>query len=142
MFLRIVRSLIITLLVSFVFAWPATYFGISIASGLVFFTTLQFIGFYFYNGYIQRKKELNDRLIALEEAKILSKISAEITCPCDRNVKALVPINLDERNEYSCPGCEKTIHVIPDFKTALVTTPVSETIEQTIVKYGSKPQTI
>lgn len=134
----LIKSLSITLLVSLTLAWPATYFGISLASGLVFFTALQFVIFYFYNGSVQRRKELNDRMFALEEAKILSKITAEVSCPCDRNVKALVPINLDERNEYRCPGCEKTIHVIPNFKTALVTTPVSQTVEQAIITHGNK----
>lgn len=138
MLVNVLKSLVITLLVSTTCAWPATYLGINIFSGITFFTILQFVGFYFYSGYVQRKKELNDRLIALEEEKILSKITAEVTCPCDRNMKASVPINLDERIEYRCPGCEKTIHVIPNFKTALVTTPVSETIEQAIINHGNK----
>lgn len=141
MLFNALRSLIITLLVSVTCAWPMTYLGVGFISGILFFTVLQFVGFYFYSGYVQRKKILSEQLIALEEEKLLSKITAEVTCPCDRNVKALVPINLDDRNEYKCPGCEKTIHIIPSFKTALVTTPVSQTVEQAIISHGNKSQT-
>ena len=49
----------------------------------------------------------------------------------------VVPISLNERNEYNCPGCKKDINVFVDLKTALVTTPVLEppdtVIKQTIL---------
>lgn len=129
---RLLQSLLITLAVSCILAWPFTFVGVSFVSGLVFFTTLQFVAFYFYNEHVRRKMLLEEeRLVIMREAE-LSKQGSEVVCPCDRQVRAFIPIVLNGRNEYTCPGCKKDINVNIKLKTALITTPILEDTDTVI----------
>jgi len=133
---RLLSSLAITSAVAAVAAWPLTYLGIWFLSSWAFFMVLQFVGFYFYFEYVRRKTALEEQAFLLAREAELSKQGAEVTCPCDRGIKCFVPITLNERNEYVCPGCKKDINVLVDLKTVLVTTPILEppdtVIKQTI----------
>jgi len=130
---RLVSSLSITFAVAAVGAWPLIYLGIPFFSSWAFLTVLQFVGFYFYNEHVSRKIALQEQQLLLAHEAELSKQTSEVTCPCDRGVKCFVPINLNDRNEYVCPGCKKDINVIVDLKTALITTPILEQPE-TVIK--------
>lgn len=121
---RLFTSLGLTAAIASVISWPLTYIGIDFISSLIALTTLQFVGFFFYNEYVSRKMILAEQKMLIDAEKELLKQSAEVSCPCDRGIKTVVPINIAERNEYICPGCNKNIHVIIETKTALVTTPV------------------
>jgi len=132
MFKRIARSLALTLSVAGVCAWPLTYLGVGFISSFFFFIAAQFVGFYFYSEFIKRKLLREEREFILAQEAELSKQGAEVICPCDRNVKCFVPIILNEYNTYNCPGCKKDIHVMVNYKTALVTTPVVEDPEAVI----------
>lgn len=130
---RLAQSLSITFAVSTVAAWPFIYLGVSFVSGFVFFTILQLVGFYFYSEHVKRRMMIEEQqLIAMREAE-LSKQGAEVVCPCDRNMRAFVPIMLNGRNEYTCPGCDKEINVAVNLKTALITTPILEDTD-TVIK--------
>ena len=129
---KALQSLSLTLVIGAILAWPFTFLGIGFLSGLIFFTTIQFVGFYFYREYIVRKTALEEQqLILLREAE-LSKQGAEVVCPCDRQVRSFVPIVLNQRNEYMCPGCNKNINVDVKLKTVLVTTPIVNTVEEIV----------
>lgn len=134
---RLLVSLAITFSVAAICAWPLTYLGIGFLSSWLFFSAIQFIGFYFYSEHVRRKMALQEQAFILAQEAELSKQGAEVTCPCDQGIKCFVPISLNERNEYNCPGCKKDINVFVDLKTALVTTPVLEppdtVIKQTIL---------
>lgn len=134
MFNRLSRSILLVAGVAAVAAWPFSFLGINFISGFLFFATLQFVGFYFYRDYMDKKLALEQEQLVIAREAELSKQGAEVICPCDRGVKCFVPIVLNERNEYECPGCKKQINVMINLKTALVTTPVVESAEQTIIK--------
>lgn len=127
MFLRVLRSALLTAAVSLATAWPLTYVGIGFVSSFIFFIILQFVGFYFYNEHVQRKLILEEQKIINEKERILAQQGMEVACPCDRRITAFVPISLTGRNEYTCPGCDKTVNVFVEPKTVLVTTPVDTT---------------
>lgn len=122
---RLVKSLAITTSVGSLLAWPVTYLGISFISALCFFTILQFVISYFYNDYVSKKIAIEEEKIILAREAELSKQGAEVVCPCDRNVKCFVPIVINDRNEYTCPGCKKTVNVLVNLKTVLTTTPIT-----------------
>jgi hypothetical protein len=48
----------------------------------------------------------------------------EITCPCYREKKALIPIKLNQVNDYKCLDCNKNVSVNVDVKTFLATEPL------------------
>jgi len=124
MLVKLLRSLLLTIVVAAAAAWPLTYIGITFLSLFSFFITLQFVGFYFYSDRMQRKALLEEQRLLVEREKALAMQGMDVACPCDRRVEAFVPINLNDRNEYTCPGCDKTISVYVEPRTALVTTPV------------------
>lgn len=128
MVLKLLRSIALTVGVAAAAAWPLIYLGIGFVSSFIFFVILQFVGFYFYNEYVQRKIALQEQEIINERERILAQQGMDVSCPCDRKVKAFVPISLMGRNEYTCPGCDKTISVVVEPRTALVTTPVDTSI--------------
>lgn len=131
---KAVFSICLTLLVGCLLSWPFTFLGINFFSGLAFFVALQFVGFYFYRDYIDRKMALKaEQLIIMREAE-LSKQGAEVVCPCDRQIRSFVPIMLNERNDYVCPGCNKDINVSVKLKTYLTTIPVVDTVEDIVNK--------
>jgi len=121
----LLKSLAITAAVSAIFSWPATYIGISYLSAFGFFTVLQFVIFYFYNDYTNKRIAIEGEKILLAREAELSKQGAEVICPCDRNIKCFVPIVINDRNDYICPGCKKTINVLVNLKTVLTTTPIT-----------------
>lgn len=125
-------SLGLTIAVASLLAWPFTYIGINFFGSLAFFITLQFVIFYFYRDYVDTKARLEEQKILLQREAELSKQGAEVTCPCDRQIKAFIPIILNQRNEYVCPGCKKDINVSVKLKTALITTPIVNTIEEIV----------
>ena len=58
----------------------------------------------------------------------LSKISADVVCPCDKRVVTTIPLNLKDKNEYTCQGCLKKVGVFIKTKTALITEPMDHTM--------------
>ena len=129
---KAVFSIGLTLLVGCLLSWPFTFLGINFFSGLAFFVVLQFVGFYFYRDFIDRKMAIKEQeLIIMREAE-LSKQGAEVICPCDRQVRSFVPIMLNGRNDYMCPGCNKSINVSVKLKTYLTTIPIVDTVEDIV----------
>lgn len=131
---KIIKSLAITSGVGLLLAWPTTFLGIPLIGGFSFFVVLQFVAFYFYNDYIQNKIAIKEAELLLEREKELSKQGAELICPCDKRASCFVPINLNDENNYICPGCNKQVSVYINFKTAIATIPVTETPEEVIKK--------
>ena len=61
---------------------------------------------------------------AMEE---ISKVTADVICPCDRRTITSLPLSLHSKNEYTCQGCNKRIAVVLEPKTALITEPMNTT---------------
>jgi len=122
--LKLLKSLIITLTVSGSVAYFLTFTGISFLPSFIFFTVAQFLFFYFYGEYINKK---NLETIIKAETNIFKekqKQTSTVICPCDRKIETNIPLNLNSQNFYTCPGCDKKITVFIETKTALSTEPV------------------
>ena len=125
---RIFYSLVITTLVSLVCSLFLLNFNFNFIYSLLFFTLLQFVGFFFYGEYIRLR---DNKLAVLAEIKALeeiSKITTEVVCPCDLRYTQNIPVSLKSKNEYVCGGCKKKISVIIEPKTALMTEPMNATL--------------
>lgn len=131
---KLAKSLLLVIGMALCAAWPLTYVGINFYSSLVFFTVLQFVGFYFYGEYQSRKLAIEEQKLLLAAEAELSKQGAEVVCPCDRQVRCFVPITINDRNEYKCPGCNKDVNVLVKLKTALITRPVLDAPSEAIIK--------
>jgi hypothetical protein len=125
---KIIKSITITLAVSTTFSLFLFSIGYNFLYSFLFFTLLQFIGFYFYGEYVKRKTSRLLLDLEIKQTEIKSKQQATVVCPCDRNVETTIPININGDNTYKCPGCMKNISVYITTKTALTTTPTN-TIE-------------
>lgn len=122
--LKLFKSLFITLIVSGSISYFLTYAGIYFLPSFILFTVIQFLFFYFYGEYVN-KKNLSTLIEA--ETRIFKekqKQSTIVVCPCDRKIETTIPINLDKQNSYICPGCDKKVSVFVETKTALSTEPV------------------
>jgi len=125
---RIIYSLVLTTLVSVVCSLFLLNFGFNFTYSLLFFILLQFVGFFFYGEYVRLR---DNKLAVLAEIKALeeiSKITAEVICPCDLRYTQNIPISLKAKNEYVCGGCKKKISVLIEPKTALMTEPMNGTL--------------
>jgi FtsH-binding integral membrane protein len=124
-YLTLFKSLIITVLVAGIVSYFLLFFNIPLYGSFPFLIVIQFLFFYFF-GEFQKNKRNNLKIQAdLKLIEEINKQSMEVTCPCDRNIKSLVPINLNSDNNYTCPGCNKNISIFISTKTALTTTPIT-----------------
>jgi hypothetical protein len=64
MLTRLLSSFGLTLLVGSVLAWPFTFLHVNFLSALGFFVALQFVCFYFYRDYTEKK-------LAIEEERLI-----------------------------------------------------------------------
>ena len=129
---KLLTSAGLTILVGTILAWPFTFLGINFLSALGFFVALQFIGFYFYRDLTEKRLAVEaERLTIAREAE-LSKQGAVVACPCDRAVQTFVPIILNEKNDYLCPGCKKQVNIHVNLKTAIATIPVVADAQQVL----------
>lgn len=123
---QLVKSISLTLLVAGIFSFfIISITGLNFLPIFFFLVLLQFLFFYFYGEYIKNK---NNKLQVEAEIKIAEKLSQQETtvmCPCDQNVPATIPININGPNSYICKGCNKEITVFIEAKTALATKPVT-----------------
>lgn len=75
-----------------------------------------------YNIYRQvmlfAEKIVNDRISEY------TKQGVEVTCPCSRAIKNLIPIQLNADNSYKCLDCARNVTVNVEVKTFLETQPV------------------
>ena len=76
-----------------------------------------------YNIYRQvvvlfAEKLANDRISEY------TKQGVEVTCPCSRAIKNLIPIQLNTDNSYKCLDCARNVTVNVEVKTFLETQPV------------------
>ncbi len=53
-----------------------------------------------------------------------TKQGVEVTCPCSKAIKNLIPIQVNTDNSYKCLDCNKNVSVRVDVQTFLETQPV------------------
>ena len=76
-----------------------------------------------YNIYRQIVVLLAEKL-ANDRISEYSKQGVEVTCPCSRAIKNLIPIQLNTDNSYKCLDCSRNVTVNVEVKTFLETQPV------------------
>jgi hypothetical protein len=121
---KIIFSFLVTLSISILAALFFLNFGFNFWLSSVFFFLLQIIGFYFYGEHIKRKNAFIEAQLELQAATELKKITADVTCPCDKKVQTTIPIDMNGDNSYICAQCEKRVGVIVETKTVLKTDPI------------------
>ena len=124
---RILFSIGITLLVSLVCALFLLNLNFNFLYSFLFFTLLQFVGFFFYGEFIKFKENKLAIMAELKGLEAISKISTNVECPCDRKVVQNIPVSLNSKTQYTCTGCLKKITVFIEPKTALATDPIDVT---------------
>jgi len=114
-------------IVSCLFGALAASLGASFLVGVGIGVVIQFAVYYGFltalNAYalVQNKKLENERI------KELSFQTLDVTCPCFKQNKDIVPVRLNTDNRYKCNECGKTVSVIISAETAVVTEPILNT---------------
>ena len=122
---KLAYSFAITLIVSILGGLFFLNFGFNFWISSIFFFLLQIILFYFYGEYVKRQNAFFKAQLELEAAIELSKITASVTCPCDKKIKSEIQIDINGDNTYQCGECYKKIGVIVETKTVLKTDPIT-----------------
>lgn len=122
---KLLYSFAITFTVSVLGGLFFLSFGLNFWITSVFFFLLQLIVFYFYGEYVKRKNSFYKAQLELEAAIQLSKITANVTCPCDKKIKSEIQIDVNGDNTYQCGECYKKIGVLVETKTVLKTDPIT-----------------
>lgn len=108
--------------------------GISILVGIGLGIALQFGLYYAFSTALKAYVLLSDKKIENERIKEFSFQSVEVTCPCFKKVKDIVPVRLNTDNKYKCNECGKSVGVYLTAETAIVTEPILDTNLETINK--------
>jgi hypothetical protein len=118
--LPLLRSLLITLLISLGFAFSLrNVFGLWETFTLV--TALQYILSFIVKTYEERAGQVAQLTQTLDE--ILSRQEVIVECPCGKN-EIPVTIFIDEENIVKCDACKNKFKVITEISTRLVTEPL------------------
>lgn len=116
----IVKSLAALCVVS---TGAALCFSSSLTTFIKLFLAVTIIQVVAYNIYQQVVFFLGQKIIN-ERISEYSKQGLEVTCPCSRAIKNLIPIQLNTDNSYRCLECSRNVSVSIDVKTYLETQPI------------------
>jgi hypothetical protein len=118
--LPLLRSLLITLLISLGFAFSLrNVFGLWETFTLV--TALQYILSFIVKTYEERAGQVAQLTQTLDE--ILSRQEVIVECPCGKN-EIPVTIFIDEETIVKCDACKNKFKVVTEISTRLVTEPL------------------
>jgi hypothetical protein len=115
---NIVKSLIITIVVSVSVSWILWYvFDYEFIKSVVITTLIQFIFFAIYNNI---KRFISDREADRELTTRIAEFNKQaVDAPCAYcGVTNHIPIRLDQDNNFICQSCEKTSAVYISLTTA------------------------
>ena len=122
----IIRSVVITCIVSAAVSWFLTNFNIYFWSGFAFITVLQFIGWFAFSYYT--KSQVETAALEFQQSLVseISKNEIMLACKfCDH--PNIVPINVDRDNEFVCEECGKINSVYMEIQAVAQTQPVDTT---------------
>tara|TARA_B100001123_G_scaffold437355_1_gene569356 strand:- start:204 stop:602 length:399 start_codon:yes stop_codon:yes gene_type:complete len=122
----ILKSLVITSVISAGIAWFLTSFEIYFLKSFVLAVLVQIIGWNVFS-YIHSKK-VQIRITELEVQALgeLAKQSSEATCAYCGTAN-IIPIRFDEDNAFECNNCDNRNSVYIAVETAQITAPVNAT---------------
>lgn len=124
---KVLAQLGILITVSVIAGFWFQNFGVNIFIGILTGVILQFGGFYLFSTILNTYVSLKNKKLENERLEQFSYQGLEVTCPCFKQVKQLVPVRLNSSNYYKCAECNKAVSVIIDATTASVTEPLTNT---------------
>lgn len=83
---------------------------------------VQFLVFYFSAVKSEKKEEINESQLKLDE--IVSQQTCPVTCPCGKNV-ITVPIFINQDNAFECEVCKSKFRVEISYESILLTEQVN-----------------
>ncbi len=118
--MTIVRSMLVLITLSScaAFAFSSDAWGFARV-----FTIAAIVQVVLYNIYRQIVVLFTEKL-ANDRISEYTKQGVEVTCPCSRAIKNLIPIQLNTDNSYKCLDCARNVTVNVEVKTFLETQPV------------------
>lgn len=126
MIATVLKSGLVTSIISASIAYFLTFFGISFLSTFILATVIQIVVWNIYNNYMQlRNREIDERMLGE-----LAKQAIPIPCAYCKQVN-LTPIRFDENNKVNCTQCQKESAVYVNVESSQITTPLE--LEKTIL---------
>lgn len=102
-------------------------FGLSLYLGIFFGLCIQFVFNYAFNQWLISSAALRNKELENARIKEFSYQGVEVTCPCHKQNKEIVPFRFNTDNRYKCTDCSKTIVVLVEPYTAIATEPILDT---------------
>lgn len=119
--MSIVRSLLVLITLSLCVAFAFSNDAWGFARVFAIASIIQVVLYNIYRQVVAlfAEKLVNDRISEF------SKQGVEVTCPCSRAIKNLIPVQLNTDNSYKCLDCSRNVTVNVEVKTFLETQPVN-----------------
>lgn len=123
--LALVKSIAITASISCIIGTTAHFAGGSFIFTAVVAFTIQFVGFYLFNTFLEYKAARDLRGFALKEVELAAQNSMTVECAsCKKENTVIVKTNQD--NRFICGHCNAKNSVYLFAETAVVTEPMYE----------------
>jgi len=123
LFIQLITLISLSTLAGFLFSSLSLNFFI----GFFVATVCQFLFYYAYANVLEIYVALKNKGLENERLKQLSYQSIQVTCPCHKQIKDLIPVKLNTSNYYKCRDCQKTVSILISSETAIATEPIINT---------------
>lgn len=122
---KLISQLIPFIAISILFGSVFYTFNFNFFIGVLFGVAFQYVGFFAFSAIFNAIVALKNKKLENERLKELSFQGLEVECPCFKKIKDFIPVRLNTPNYYKCSDCKKTISVLINAETAVVTEPVA-----------------
>ena len=122
---KLISQLIPFIAISILFGAAFYAFNFSFFIGVLFGIAFQYVGFFAFSTILNAVVALKNKKLENERLQELSFQGLEVECPCFKKIKDFIPVRLNTPNYYKCSDCKKTISVLINSETAVVTEPVT-----------------
>lgn len=112
---------------SFLFGALFLSFGLNFFLGIGVGIAIQYAAYYTFANVLNAVVALKNKKLENERIKEFSYQGLEVKCPCFKQHIDIVPIRLNTSNYYKCSECGKSVSVIINAETAVVTEPLVST---------------
>ena len=124
---KLLSQITTLLVVSTLNGFAFVSFGSTFIIGFLAGTVVQFGIYYGFMNLIELYAALQNKKLENERLREFSLQSLEVTCPCHRQIKEIIPVRLNTDNRYKCTECSKTVSILITPETAIATEPIINT---------------
>lgn len=124
---RLVFQLITLLIVSSLSGAFFISIGSNFLIGFLVGLVVQFATYFGFTSILDVYAVLQNKKLENERIKEYSFQSLEVTCPCYKQNRQVIPVRLNTDIKYKCTECEKSVSVLITPETAVVTEPIVNT---------------